>query len=382
VTGATEVATTTCPTCGAAVVAGERFCENCGADLPGADPSGADPSGADHPGQGLPARAQEATQGAEEELLAAPEPSVAVREGVVVVPVDLTVRDATCAACGGTVAPDGYCEQCGTPAPNPRDHWVDEPAPWVVAICDRGVRHTRNEDAVAVAAAPDAGSFAVLVVCDGVSSAPDSDQASLTAARAARDVLAAPPDDRGEDPAEAMAQAGAAAHAAASAVARRVAGSGRGNPPSTTFVAAVLQGRDAFVGWVGDSRAYWLPDGAPAEQLSVDDSWAAEAIALGVPREEAESGPKSHAITRWLGADAPDPYPRTLARRLDGAGWLLLCSDGLWNYCSEAGALGQLVADTREHATAPRALAEALVQWAVEAGGADNISVALARVEA
>jgi serine/threonine protein phosphatase PrpC len=190
------------------------------------------------------------------------------------------------------------------------------------------------------------------------------------------------PADGGEDRDEAMARAGAAAHTAASAVARRVAGSGRGNPPSTTFVAAVLQGRDALVGWVGDSRAYWVPDGAAAEQLSVDDSWAAEAMALGVPREEAESGPNAHAITRWLGADAPDPRPRTLARRLDGVGWLLLCSDGLWNYCSEAASLGELVAETREHAPAPRELAEALVQWAVEAGGADNISVALARVEA
>jgi serine/threonine protein phosphatase PrpC len=204
-------------------------------------------------------------------------------------------------------------------------------------------------------------------------------------------VLAAQPPNRGDsdvagdggadDPERGMAQAGAAAHAAASAVARRVAGSGRGNPPSTTFVAAVLQGRDALVGWVGDSRAYWVPDGGPAEQLSVDDSWAAEAIALGVPRKEAESGPKAHAITRWLGADAPEPSPRTLARRLDGTGWLLLCSDGLWNYCSEAGALGELVAETWEHARTTRELAEALVQWAVEAGGADNISVALARVE-
>jgi len=354
------------------VVAGERFCENCGADLPGSDVTGGD----------LPDQAQVAAQGPDDDLLAAPAPQVALREGVVVVPVDLAVRAATCTACGGAVAADGYCEQCGTPAPNPRDHWVDEPAPWVVAVCDRGVRHSRNEDAVAVAAAADTGSFAVLVVCDGVSSAPDSDQASLAAARAARDVLAGPPGDAGEDSAASMSLAGAAAHAAASAVARRVAGSGRGSPPSTTFVAAVLQGRDAFVGWVGDSRAYWVPDGATAEQLSVDDSWAAEAIALGVPREEAESGPKAHAITRWLGADAPDPDPRTLSRRLDGPGWLLLCSDGLWNYCSEPEALGELVADTREHAQAPRELAEALVQWAIDAGGADNISVALARVEA
>ena len=176
-----------------------------------------------------------------------------------------------------------------------------------------------------------------------------------------------------------MAAAGEAAHEAASAVARRV--SGRGNPPSTTFVAALLEGRDALVGWVGDSRAYWFPDEGDPEQLSVDDSWAAEAIALGVPREEAESGPNAHAITRWLGADAPDPVPRTARRRLEGAGWLLLCSDGLWNYCSEAHDLAALVARTAEGAATPRDLAGALVRWAVEQGGADNISVALARVE-
>ncbi len=374
-TGATEVVTTTCPTCGAAVVAGERFCENCGSELtPGGAPA------ADGPGGVLPAESLPT------------QPVATLREGVVVAPVDLSASVAPCGACGGTVAPDGYCEQCGTPAPRPRDHWVDEPTSWVVAVCDRGVRHSKNEDAAAVAAAPAPGSFAALVVCDGVSSAPDSDQASLAAARAARDVIAAPADTRtgtgaGTPDVGAMgavlAEAGAAAHAAASAVARRVAGSGRGNPPSTTFVAAIVEGREAVVGWVGDSRAYWLPDGAPAEQLSVDDSWAAEAVALGVPREEAENGPNAHAITRWLGADAPDPRPRTSHRSLDAAGWLLLCSDGLWNYCSEASALAALVEAT-VHRTggAPRELAEALVAWAVEQGGSDNITVALARVEA
>ncbi len=388
--GPTPVATMTCPNCGAAVGEGERFCESCGADLP------VDTAAREAPG-GAPA------DGASTSGTAAPVPTqalVTLREGVVVAPVDLEARASTCAACGGTIAADGYCEQCGTPAPNPRDHWVDEPAPWVVAVCDRGVRHARNEDAVAVAARPEQGSFAVLVVCDGVSSAPDSDQASLAAARAARDVLAGPADDEGdaaEQAERAMAAAGAAAHEAASAVARRVAGSGRGNPPSTTFVAALLDGRDVLVGCVGDSRAYWFPDGGSAdqpgadhpaadqraaEQLSVDDSWAAEAIALGVPREEAENGPNAHAITRWLGADAPDPRPRTSRHRLDGAGWLLLCSDGLWNYCSQAHDLAGLLAATAERTATPRDLAGALVQWAVEQGGADNISVALARVEA
>jgi serine/threonine protein phosphatase PrpC len=290
-----------------------------------------------------------------------------------VVDAELAAVAGPCSACGGTVAEDGYCEQCGTPAPRPRDHWIDQPADWVAAACDRGVRHSRNEDAVAVAAAAEPGSFAALVVCDGVSSAPDSDRASLAAARAARDVLAS-----SEEPAQqALLAAGAAAHEAASEVARGVAG--RGNPPSTTFVAAVVGGRDLTIGWVGDSRAYWLPDAGEGVQLTVDDSWAAEAIALGVPREDAENGPNAHAITRWLGIDAPDPVPHVEHRTLEGAGWVLLCSDGLWNYCSAASDLAALVTRTAEGSVG--ALAGDLLDWAVRQGGADNISVALARVE-
>jgi serine/threonine protein phosphatase PrpC len=312
--------------------------------------------------------------------------------------VDLDGLPVTCGACGGAIAGDGYCELCGTPAVRPRDHWLDQPVSWVAAVCDRGVRHTRNEDAVAVAAEPAPGSFAALVVCDGVSSAPDSDLASLAAARAARDVLAGPAlagplqaadGDRGRLLAAGLTDAGAAAHEAAAEIGRRVAGQGRGNPPSTTFVAGVLAAHLLVVGWVGDSRAYWLPDAGAARLLSTDDSWAAEAIALGVPREDAESGPNAHAITRWLGADAPDPRPHTSEIALDGPGWVLLCSDGLWNYCSEPDELAGLVTRTAAELTqgpgegpVPVAgLASGLVGWAVEQGGADNISVALARVE-
>ena len=114
----------------------------------------------------------------------------------------------------------------------------------------------------------------------------------------------------------------------------------------------------------------------------MDDSWAAELIATGVPRHEAETGPQAHAITRWLGKDAPDHTPRTTSLADgDGPGWLLVCSDGLWNYCSEAAPLADLVRRTAAaHGGEPLATSSALVDWANAQGGQDNITVALARM--
>jgi serine/threonine protein phosphatase PrpC len=156
-----------------------------------------------------------------------------------------------------------------------------------------------------------------------------------------------------------------------------------GNPASCTFVAAVVEQDLLVVGSVGDSRAYWLPDDGTAIALTVDDSFAQEQITSGVPRAEAETGPQSHAITRWLGVDAPDHTPTTATMTLAEPGWLLVCSDGLWNYCSAAQDLAILVQKTSSPSPAaaePLALAGALVDWAIAQGGQDNITVALARI--
>ncbi len=352
-----------CPSCDSPVAGGERFCEACGADLgpePAADAASA-AGAADAPAAEAPA----------------PPPSVPEPEAAA----------APCHECGGEVADDGYCTQCGAAAVSPRNHFTEQPAPWVAAVCDRGIRHVRNEDAVAVAARPEAGDHAVLVVCDGVSSSTGSDVASLAAARAARDALVAAPGIRSTDSVGTRVAASTkalvvAVNAANDAVIANTT-AGPGNPASCTVVAAVLDGADLTVGWVGDSRAYWLPDSAAPRLLTVDDSFAAEQIANGMPRAEAESGPQAHAITRWLGIDAPDHTPRTVSLDLDGPGWLLVCSDGLWNYCSEAPAVAALVGErARSAGDEPLALAGALVDWANAQGGQDNITVALARVGA
>ena len=358
---------TACPKCHVPVKNYEEYCEACGAELSATVV------------ETEPAPAEESTQQTVPQLA------------------DLSGVASICPACGGEVSEDGYCGTCGTRAPKRRDHFTEQPAAWVAAVCDRGLRHTRNEDAVALAADTQPGSRAVLVVCDGVSTSVDSDLASLAAARAARDVLASS-HSRGIVAGfplvtAIIARLGLAADAASEAVlevgrnAKDLTApdiSPLPSPASCTFVAAVVEHNTLVVGSVGDSRAYWIPDLGAATALTPDDSFAQVQIAAGVPRQDAESGPQSHAITRWLGADAPDHKPTTASMTPSEPGWLLVCSDGLWNYCSAAQDLADLVRKTSSAAAGasePLALAQALVNWAKAQGGQDNISAALARIQ-
>ncbi len=360
------MSTATCRSCGAEVLEEARFCEVCGAAT-ASEASGASAS-------------------------AAPD-----RDGSPLDDAGSSARYAApCAACGGSVAPDGYCGTCGARAVSERDHFEEQPAPWLAGTCDRGIRHERNEDAMALAVLPSPvaatdptgggpGEVGVIVVCDGVSSSTDPDVASLAAARAARAVLTGSrvqgPDTAAGHASAVAARIAAACEAADEAVVATTRDRLVASPASCTIVVAVLDGDLLALGWVGDSRAYWLPDQpAPARVLTIDDSVAAERMALGVPREQAENGPQAHAITRWLGVDSPAEPAHTVTSRLEPPGWLLVCSDGLWNYCSEPADLAALVATLASEHREPQGLSRALVDWAKERGGHDNITVGLARV--
>jgi serine/threonine protein phosphatase PrpC len=141
----------------------------------------------------------------------------------------------------------------------------------------------------------------------------------------------------------------------------------------------VLEGTRLHYANLGDSRSYWLPDGQPGVQLSVDDSIAQAQMAAGMSRKEAETGPQAHAITKWLGRDAEDVVPMVGAIDLTGPGWVLVCSDGLWNYASEPAALQEQI--VAAGTTVPADLALKLVDFANGCGGVDNITAALARVD-
>jgi serine/threonine protein phosphatase PrpC len=261
--------------------------------------------------------------------------------------------------------------------PSSRDHAEVDLGP-AAGVSDRGLRHHRNEDAMALAAeqAPD-GPAVVAVVCDGVSSSARPDEASQVAAQAGLPILVAAVQAGGD-----LGEASRTAVAAARQAIADLQGPG-GDTSATTFVSAVASGYEVTLCWLGDSRAYWL--GQPAEEsrlLTRDDSVAGGMIAAGLVDEAAAmASPHAHVLTRWLGgeaadlADDPERAPHVERFTPPGAGSLLICSDGLWNYLAEGADLARLALP--KALTDPLGAAADMVKFAVDAGGADNITVVL-----
>ncbi|MFC8821579.1 PP2C family serine/threonine-protein phosphatase [Streptomyces rochei] len=288
-----------------------------------------------------------------------------------------------CVACrAGRVDDDGYCENCGHAQPRERDHMEQESGP-VAAVSDRGLRHHRNEDAFSVGctALPDGAPASVAIVCDGVSSATRPDDASLAASRAAGEsLLAALP--RGTHPQQAMHDAILAASHAVNALAEEPETAREQAPhqnaPACTLVGAVVTAGLLVVGWVGDSRVYWVPAdrSAPPARLTEDDSWAAQMVAAGLMSEaEAYADERAHAITGWLGADAYELEPHTASFKPDRPGVVVVCTDGLWNYAESAEEMAEAV--PLDAAARPLHSARVLVGHALDGGGHDNVTVAL-----
>ncbi|MFF7363074.1 protein phosphatase 2C domain-containing protein [Streptomyces sp. NPDC008125] len=290
-----------------------------------------------------------------------------------------------CVACrAGRVDTDGYCETCGHAQPRERDHMERELGP-VAAVSDRGLRHHRNEDSFAVSttALPDGSPAVVAIVCDGVSSAHRPDEASAAAAYAAdASLLESLP--RGTHPQQAMHDAIVAASRAVNALAEEQEGATEHDPhrhqnaPACTLVGAIVAAGLLIVGWVGDSRVYWVPAdrGLQPARLTEDDSWAAQMVAAGLMSEEqAYADERAHAITGWLGADAYELDPHTAAFKPDQPGTVVVCTDGLWNYAESAEEMAAAL--PRDAGERPLHGARVLVGHALDGGGHDNVTVAL-----
>jgi serine/threonine protein phosphatase PrpC len=146
--------------------------------------------------------------------------------------------------------------------------------------------------------------------------------------------------------------------------------------PSATYVSVIVGPEEVTLCWLGDSRAYWLATESESARLTRDDSLAEELVAQGQMTEaEAMASPQAHVITRWLGADVAAPEPHVTRFEPPGRGIVLVCSDGLWNYQPEAAGLAQIALPDAFHD--PSSAADALLKFALDAGGMDNITVVL-----
>lgn len=227
---------------------------------------------------------------------------------------------------------------------------------------DTGRQRRANEDAL-FARAP------VFVVADGMGGAQAGEVASSAVVEAFGEGL---PDVTAEQAlTEVILAANARIHQMSRADVHR-AGMG------TTVTAAHVGEHDVAVAHVGDSRAYRWRDGE-LERLTEDHSLVEELRRQGkLTAEEAEEHPQRSIITRALGPE-PEVEVDTASWRARPGDLYLLCSDGLTSMISEPAVAEVLAATAADEAL--ESVARRLVAAANEAGGRDNITVVLFRLE-
>src|ERR1700722_7573286 len=143
----------------------------------------------------------------------------------------------------------------------------------------------------------------------------------------------------------------------------------------TTLTAVYVGEQEVAIAHVGDSRAYCLRDGQ-LQRLTGDHSLVDELMRQGrLTPEEAVEHPQRSVITRALGPEGMVEVDTRSVRARPGDVYLL-CSDGLTTMLDESDVAKVLSA----HPTL-REAGEALIAAANQAGGRDNITVVLLRVE-
>jgi len=281
----------------------------------------------------------------------------------------------SCPNCGTKLEPGTeFCSQCGI-APGYPDESEIADLPDLVALSNHGRRHLKNEDAVLVKRI-DSRSF--IALSDGVS---QSQQPELAAHRATSAALAAFVEFPGRPAKDLLRDAFARAQAAVGAI--RIDTNVPEDPPCATLIVAVVSPKEMALAWLGDTRAYFITD-HDCRLLTHDHSILDRLVnEVCISQTEALKLPGSHALTRAIGGGGAPDEPEIVICPISDSGLLLLCTDGLWNYAPEPVAMHALVRlrlsiPSKDHSLVP--LARALVQYACDQGGADNISVALTAV--
>lgn len=146
----------------------------------------------------------------------------------------------------------------------------------------------------------------------------------------------------------------------------------------TTIVMAWIIGRKVYVGWCGDSRCYIFNSSVGFSRLSKDHSYVQTLIDDGTLTPElAFDHPMSNIITRCLSDNDNNGVPDFCIRELKDGDIIMLCSDGLCGYCKDD-QISEIVFSNTQNIIECR---NKLISAALAAGGYDNVTVAMARVD-
>lgn len=159
----------------------------------------------------------------------------------------------------------------------------------------------------------------------------------------------------------------------------------------TTMVLVAIFENKLYTAYVGDSRIYLYRDGS-LQQVTVDHTWAQEAIQVGLlTREQAKTHPNRNVIKRFLGGfpevevdhrlvvdpdEIGDEAKINQGLLLQAGDTVLLCSDGLSDMIDDRSIQTSLEAYNSQLQTG----VQDMINKANQAGGRDNITALVLRI--
>ena len=235
----------------------------------------------------------------------------------------------------------------------------------VFGMTDVGMTRTNNEDYFLISPAK-----RLYIVADGMGGHSAGEVASLNAVEAVNDYLAPELLARVEAGGEALeAEMKTALRQANRKVLAMAEADAAYRGMGCTLVAAMIAGSDLHVCHVGDARAY-VSGGKGIRALTTDHSKVMDLVRAGqMQPEEARKSPLKNELSQAIGMPG-EVAPDHTRHAIGDKDKILLCSDGLWDMLSD-----EAIHEILRQEKPAKALCEALVSAANQAGGHDNITV-------
>lgn len=142
----------------------------------------------------------------------------------------------------------------------------------------------------------------------------------------------------------------------------------------TTWTSTHILGRHAIVVHIGDSRAYLYRD-SELQLITRDQTLGQEMADMGMPDDDVRRF--RNLLTNSLGGDKETVPAEVFHVEIEPGDRILLCTDGLSDMVAAA-----LIAEVLDCQPEPQSACDRLIERALDAGGADNITVVLCDVSA